>query len=159
MSHQPQYSLLCREIEQETLPLCADNGVAVLPWSPLGGGMLTGKYRAGEAPGEDTRLGASEKQARRHLTEQRFAIVEAVAAVAEEMGKTSAQVALNWVLHRPGITAPILGARTVEQLNDNLGAEGWKLSAEHIDALNTASRLPLSYPHDMYDMIGLRPYD
>ena len=82
----------------------------MIPWSPLGGGVLTGKYRAGETPPEDTRFGASEVQARRALSEQRLAIVDAVGRVAETLGKSRAQVALNWVLHRPGITAPILGA-------------------------------------------------
>ena len=68
-------------------------------------------------------------------------------------------MALNWVLHRPGITAPILGARTVAQLDDNLGAAGWRLTAEQVEALNKASRLPLPYPHDMYRMLGLQTYD
>ncbi|MCW2522415.1 MAG: aldo/keto reductase [Frankiales bacterium] len=154
VSHQPQYSLISREIELETLPLCAANGIAVLPWSPLGGGVLTGKYTAAAAVPADSRLGASEAQAKRRLSEQNLQVAQAVGAVAEAIGKTSAQVALNWVLHRPGVTSPILGARNVGQLEDNLGAEGWELAAEQVTALDRASRLPLPYPHDMYRLIN-----
>jgi aryl-alcohol dehydrogenase-like predicted oxidoreductase len=154
VSHQPQYSLISREIELETLPLCAANGVAVLPWSPLGGGVLTGKYTGADAVPADTRLGASEMQARRRLTEHNLHVAQAVGKVAAEVGRTSAQVALNWVLGRPGVTAPILGARNLTQLDDNLGAEGWQLEADQVDALDRASRLPLPYPHDMYRMIN-----
>jgi aryl-alcohol dehydrogenase-like predicted oxidoreductase len=153
-SHQPQYSLVSREIELETLPLCEEHGIAVLPWSPLGGGVLTGKYTGVDSLPADTRLADQEFQARRRLNDHNLAVAAAVGGVASEIGKTPAQVALNWVLHRPGVTAPILGARTVAQLDDNLGAEGWQLAAEHLDALDRASRQPLPYPHDMYRMIN-----
>ena len=93
-------------------------------------------------------------QATRRLSEHNLAVADAVAKVAAEVGKTSAQVALNWVLHQPGITAPILGARNVDQLDDNLGAEGWTLEASHVKDLDRASRRPLPYPHDMYRMIN-----
>jgi aryl-alcohol dehydrogenase-like predicted oxidoreductase len=154
VSHQPQYSLISREIELETLPLCAANGIAVLPWSPLGGGVLTGKYNASAAVPTDTRLGASEAQAKRRLSEHNLQVAKAVGQIASELGKSSAQVALNWVLHRPGVTSPILGARNVSQLEDNLGADGWSLDPEHVTSLDRASRLPLPYPHDMYRMIN-----
>jgi aryl-alcohol dehydrogenase-like predicted oxidoreductase len=156
VSLQPQYSLIHREIELEILPLTRAHNVAVLPWSPLGGGLLTGKYRAGDAPETDTRMGASEAQARRNLTEYNLAVAAEVARVAESTGHSSAQVALNWVLHRPGITAPILGARNLTQLEDNLGAEGWQLETSDIEALDKASRQPLPYPHDMYRAIGIK---
>jgi aryl-alcohol dehydrogenase-like predicted oxidoreductase len=152
-SHQPQYSLISREIELDTLPLCAANGIAVLPWSPLGGGLLTGKYSADTVP-SDTRLGESEMQAKRRLTEHNLQVAQAVGKMAADIGKSPAQVALNWVLHRPGVTSPILGARTVAQLEDNLGAAGWQLDAGQIVELDRASRLPLPYPHDMYRMIN-----
>jgi aryl-alcohol dehydrogenase-like predicted oxidoreductase len=154
VSHQPQYSLISREIELETLPLCAANSIAVLPWSPLGGGVLTGKYTGADAVPADSRLGASEAQAKRRLSEHNLQVAQAVAKVAADLGKTSAQVALNWVLHRPGVTAPILGARHVGQLDDNLGAAGWALDAEVVTALDRASRVPLPYPHDMYRLIN-----
>lgn len=154
VSHQPQYSLVSREIELETLPLCREHGIAVLAWSPLGGGVLTGKYRAQDHLPDDTRLGASEAQAKRRLTEHNLHVAATVARVAEETGHTAAQVALNWVLHRPGITAPILGARNIAQLEDNLGAQGWELEDGHVEELDRASRTPLPYPHDMYRMIN-----
>jgi aryl-alcohol dehydrogenase-like predicted oxidoreductase len=154
VSHQPQYSLISREIELETLPLCASHAIAVLPWSPLGGGVLTGKYTSADSVPADTRLGDSEMQARRRLTEHNLGVAEAVGKVAGEIGRSPAQVALNWVLGRPGVTSPILGARTVAQLEDNLGAEGWQLEPDHVVALDRASRQPLPYPHDMYRMIN-----
>jgi aryl-alcohol dehydrogenase-like predicted oxidoreductase len=146
--------LISREIELETLPLCQANDIAVLPWSPLGGGVLTGKYTTADSVPTDTRLGDSQMQAARHLTEHNLAVADAIGNVAVELGKTRAQVALNWVLHRPGVTAPILGARTVSQLEDNLGAEGWQLDAAHVDALDRASQQRLPYPHDMYGMMN-----
>ncbi|HEX9506638.1 MAG TPA: aldo/keto reductase [Acidimicrobiia bacterium] len=152
-SHQPQYSLISREIELETLPLCRDHDIAVLPWSPLGVGVLTGKYTSADAVPTDTRLGDSESQAKIRLSERNLAVADVVRKVAADIGRTPAQVALNWVLHRPGITAPILGARTVAQLDDNLGAEGWALEAAELDTLDRASRQPLPYPHDVYRMI------
>jgi aryl-alcohol dehydrogenase-like predicted oxidoreductase len=154
VSHQPQYSLISREIELETLPLCAANGIAVLPWSPLGGGVLTGKYTSSTEVPTDTRMGASEAQAKRRLSEHNLQVAQAVGKIAADLGRSSAQIALNWVLNRPGVTAPILGARNVTQLDDNLGAEGWALDPEQVSALDRASRLPLPYPHDMYRMIN-----
>lgn len=154
VSHQPQYSLISREIELETLPLCASNGIAVLPWSPLGGGVLTGKYRASEPVPADTRLGASEMQAKRRLNEHNLRVADEVAKIAAEIGRSPAQVALNWVMHRRGITSPILGARNLSQLEDNLGADGWQLDPGHVTHLDKASRVPLPYPHDMYRMIN-----
>jgi aryl-alcohol dehydrogenase-like predicted oxidoreductase len=156
VSHQPQYSLVCRDIENETLALCMERGCAVLPWSPLGGGVLTGKYVASEPVPVGTRLGDSEAQARRRLSEFNLSVASEVAKVAGELGKTSAQVALNWVLHRPGVTAPIIGARNLDQLEDNLGAEGWSLDADQLSALDAASSRPLPYPQNMYQMLGIR---
>ena len=148
------YGLIAREIELETLPLCAANDIAVLPWSPLGGGVLTGKYSDAGALTAESRLGASEAQAKASLNDRNLAVARAVSDVAAEAGRSSAQVALNWVLHRPGVTAPILGARHVGQLEDNLGAAGWTLEPEQVDALDKASRLPLPYPHSMYRLIN-----
>lgn len=153
-SHQPQYSLLVRDIELDTLPLCHDEHIAVLPWSPLGGGVLTGKYAGASSVPDGTRIAAAPpKQQANRLSEHNLSVARAVGEVAAELGRTSAQVALNWVLHRPGVTAPILGARSVAQLDDNLAAEGWQLAAEQVERLDRASRTPLPYPHDMYRMI------
>jgi aryl-alcohol dehydrogenase-like predicted oxidoreductase len=129
---QPQYNLLAREIEWELVPLCVDEGVGILPWSPLGGGWLTGKYSRDQAPEGATRLG--EDPARgveawdRRDNDRTWAIVDAVRDVAQARGKSMSQVALNWVAGRPAVDSVVLGARTVDQLRDNLGAAGWSLS-------------------------------
>jgi aryl-alcohol dehydrogenase-like predicted oxidoreductase len=152
-SLQPEYSLITRDIERELLPLCREEGMAVLPWSPLAGGVLTGKYREGEDFPLGTRGGDTEEPITftYRLHERAWSIVEAVRKVAEEAGKTPSQVALNWVLHRPGVTAPIIGARNMTQLEDNLGAVGWQLEEEHWRALSWASAFPRGYPYDFID--------
>jgi aryl-alcohol dehydrogenase-like predicted oxidoreductase len=159
-SLQPQYSLVSRDIERELLPLAGYAGLAVLPWSPLGGGLLSGKYRPGEAPPADTRATDTTPSAllmRMRMAEARnFAVARAVADLAAELGTTMAQVALNWVLHAPGVTAPILGARTVAQIEDNLGAVGWSLDAEARQRLDDASAFDRGYPYDFIDWIHTR---
>ncbi len=160
ISIQPQYSLVTRDIERELLPLAEYAGLAVLPWSPLGGGLLSGKYRAGEAPPDDSRAADTTPSAvlmRMRIQEDRnFAVAQAVQDVAADLGKTMAQVALNWVLHRPGVTAPILGARTVAHIDDNLGAIGWKLDADALARLEDASAIERGYPYDFIDWIHTR---
>ena len=160
ISIQPQYSLVTRDIERELFPLAEYAGLAVLPWSPLGGGLLSGKYRAGEAPPEDSRAADTTPSAvlmRMRIQEERnFAVAQAVQDLAADLGKTMAQVALNWVLHRPGVTAPILGARTVAHIDDNLGAIGWKLDADALARLDDASAIEHGYPYDFIDWIHSR---
>ncbi|MDF2718098.1 MAG: aldo/keto reductase [Paenibacillus sp.] len=146
---QPQYSLLCRATEYELLPLCASEGIGVIPWSPLRGGWLSGKFRRDmEKPPENTRVGNSPDLWSKWNTDTTWAILDTVRDIAEETGKTPAQVSLNWLLARQEMTAPIIGARNVEQLEDNLGATGWALAAEQLDRLNRVSELPISYPYD-----------
>ena len=152
VSHQTQYSLVAREIELETLPLCRSHDIAVLPWSPLGSGILTGTYRGCDELPDDTRLGSSDLQARRR-TDHSLQVAQEVSKWADATGRTAAQVALNWVLHRPGVTSPILGARNLAQLEDNLGVAGWQLETEMVAALDKASRRPLPYPHDTYRLL------
>jgi aryl-alcohol dehydrogenase-like predicted oxidoreductase len=152
VSLQPQYSLYARATEFELLPMCVAENLAVLPWSPLAGGVLSGKYTNGvrNAPG-GTRIAESkdiEFYADRFDNERTNRIVRAVETVAQEAGKTRAQVALNWVLRHPAVTAPILGARTVEQLSENLGSTGWSLTPEQMAALNASSELEVTYPYD-----------
>jgi aryl-alcohol dehydrogenase-like predicted oxidoreductase len=153
VSLQPEYSLITRDIERELLPLCRDAGLAVLPWSPLAGGILTGKYREGEELPQGTRGGDTEEQITftYRLDERAWKIVEAVRNVADELGKTPAQVALNWVTYRPGITAPIIGVRNVEQLEANLGAIGWRLEDAQLKSLLWASAFPRGYPYDFIE--------
>jgi aryl-alcohol dehydrogenase-like predicted oxidoreductase len=141
---QPQYNLLVREIEWEIVPACEANGLGLLPWSPLGGGWLTGKYRRDERPSGATRLGEDpdrgvEAYSRRSSVERTWDVVDAVREVAEGRGATMAQVALAWVLQRPNVTSVILGARTLEQLEDDLGAVDVQLGAEEVATLDAVS--------------------
>lgn len=147
---QLEYSLLVRSPEWELLPLCREEGVGVICWSPLAGGWLTGKYRRGEPPPPDSRAGRRDRW--EDLPEQReseltWRIVDALLEVSKALGKTPAQVALNWLLQQPGVTAPIIGARTLEQLEENLGCLGWALPADAIAKLNAASEVPLPSPY------------
>jgi aryl-alcohol dehydrogenase-like predicted oxidoreductase len=151
---QPLYNLLDRSTEWELIPLCLEEGLGVIPWSPLRGGWLSGKYQRGmAAPPEGTRVKTAEEQGwseswTRYNTDQTWNVIDTLNAIAAETGKTSAQVALNWVLNRPGVTAPIIGARTMAQFEDNLGAIGWELGAEQLEQLNTVSTVPLPYPYE-----------
>ncbi|MFF2848342.1 aldo/keto reductase [Streptomyces sp. NPDC058001] len=152
---QPLYNLLAREVEWELLPLSEAEGVGVIPWSPLQGGWLSGKYRRGmeAAPSGSRESQAQEQQGRETWrdrdNEDTWRVVDVVFAVAEEAGRTPAQIALRWLLQRPGVTAPIVGARTMEQLTDNLGAVGWELTPEQERRLTEASARPLPYPYDV----------
>jgi aryl-alcohol dehydrogenase-like predicted oxidoreductase len=141
---QPQYNLLVREIEWEIVPAAQANGLGLLPWSPLGGGWLTGKYRRDERPTGRTRLGENpdrgvEAYDRRSSVERTWDVVEAVRAVAADRGVSMAQVALAWLVDRPAVTSVILGARTTAQLDDNLGAAGLHLRGEETARLDAAS--------------------
>jgi aryl-alcohol dehydrogenase-like predicted oxidoreductase len=141
---QPQYNLLVREIEWEIVPACHAEGLGLLPWSPLGGGWLTGKYRRDQRPSGATRLGEDpergvEAYGRRSAQQRTWDVLAAVEAVAGARGCTMAQVALAWLRDRPTVSSVILGCRTVEQLDDNLGAADLDLSDEEVEALNRAS--------------------
>jgi aryl-alcohol dehydrogenase-like predicted oxidoreductase len=150
---QPQYNLLVREIESEIVPAVLDAGMGMLPWSPLGGGWLSGKYRRDTDPTGATRLGEDPQRGMeawlpRNELDRTWAIIDTVAAVATETGATSAQVALAWLEAQPGVTAVILGARTVEQLTDNLGATSVLLSDVQQQRLSAVSTPVVSdYPY------------
>jgi aryl-alcohol dehydrogenase-like predicted oxidoreductase len=151
VSLQPQYSLVERNIEYEVLPVCDREGVGVIPWGPLGGGFLSGKYRKGEAPPEDSRIATAgddwEEAWHRRATDRNWAIVDVMGTISEETGKSYAQIALNWLLCKDGVTSPIIGARTMDQLEDNLGATGWRLSHDQVARLDEVSRPPDIYPY------------
>ncbi|WP_068115907.1 aldo/keto reductase [Tropicimonas marinistellae] len=141
---QPQYNLLVRDIEFEIVPAALDAGIGLLPWSPLGGGWLSGKYRRDEPPSGATRLGEDpdrgmEAYGPRAAQERTWAIIDAVARVAERNGRPMAQVALAWLAERPAVTSVLIGARNQTQLADNLAAADLKLSPEDLDLLNTVS--------------------
>ncbi|MCS7294311.1 MAG: aldo/keto reductase, partial [Dehalococcoidia bacterium] len=124
VTEQPPYNILDRRIERELVPMAQTFGIGLIPWSPLAGGLLTGKYRRGEPPPPDTRFGQPNLTPlqRRRWTERFFDIVEGLEPVAREKGCTLSQFALAWCMQQPGITSPIIGPRTMEQLEDNLGA-------------------------------------
>ncbi|GAA0227628.1 aldo/keto reductase [Haladaptatus pallidirubidus] len=135
---QPRYNLVNREIESNYLPMCEDYDIGIIPWSPLAGGFLTGKYARDEEPPEGTR-GATDQQFRdSYLTEENFDVLEEVETVAEEVGTTPAKVSLAWLLRHDAVTAPIVGARTVEQLEENLDATDVSLSDEQFERLADA---------------------
>jgi aryl-alcohol dehydrogenase-like predicted oxidoreductase len=141
---QPQYNLLVREIEFELTDVCENEGIGILPWSPLAGGWLTGKYRRDEAPTGANRLGddperGMEAYAPRNAQERTWQVIDAVGKIAESRGVSMAQVALAWTADRPAVTSVILGARTVEQLDDNLSAADLHLSVEETQLLDEVS--------------------
>ena len=136
VSEQPPYHLLDRRIERELIPFARTYGFALIPWSPLAGGFLTGKYQRGEAAPEDSRYGGGSGWAQRHFTDAAFAVVEEVVAIAAEKGRTPSQVALAWCAQQVGITSPIIGPRTMEQLEDNLGAAEVTITDEDRERLN-----------------------
>lgn len=151
---QPLYNLLDRSFEWELLPVCEAEGVGVIPWSPLRGGWLSGKYRRGmSAPPPDTRIEEAEKQGwseswAAYANERTWQVIDTLLSIATEVEKTPAQIALNWLLRKPAVTAPILGARTLPHLQDNLGATGWSLTSEQVSRLDQASAQPLPYPYE-----------
>ncbi len=147
---QPQYSLVCRPIEREHIPLCIEDGIGVIPWSPLGGGMLTGKVSRSAPPPEGSRVAIDTVNQARFRSERNLDIAETVIDVARNIGKTAGQVALGWAASQPGITSPIFGARTLEQLEDNLGAADLELDDESSKRLEEASALELVYPYDFH---------
>jgi aryl-alcohol dehydrogenase-like predicted oxidoreductase len=121
VSEQPPYHLLDRRIERELIPMAQTYGLGLIPWSPLAGGALTGKYKRGQEP-EKGRWAKGKQGGGRKLTDAAFDVIEAVEAMAGEKGCTPSQLALAWCASRQGITSPIIGPRTFEQLEDNLGS-------------------------------------
>jgi aryl-alcohol dehydrogenase-like predicted oxidoreductase len=148
---QPQYSLVERNVEYEILPVCEEGGLGVIPWSPLGGGFLSGKYRRGEEPPEGSRISEAvesmEEYWDRRATERNWRVLDVVGEIAEATGRSYSQIALNWLLRQPTVTAPILGVRTMEQLEDNLGAAGWELDEDQVRRLSEAGAPEDTYPH------------
>ncbi len=150
---QPQYSLLVRDIELEIVDACLDAGLGLLPWSPLGGGWLSGKYKRNQMPTGATRLGENpnrgmESYGPRNAEEKTWAIIGAVEDVAKARGVSMAEVALSWLADRPAVTSVILGARTPEQLAANLKAADLKLTAEETKLLTDVSApTPPDYPY------------
>jgi aryl-alcohol dehydrogenase-like predicted oxidoreductase len=147
VANQVRYSLLDRGVEREVVPACLDLGVGVMPYSPLGGGVLTGKYRGGVPA--DSRAAVGERTVAPISRSATVGVVEAVATAAEGLATSPVAVALAWLRDRPGVTAPILGARTLGQLTAALACETLDLPAEIRDALDDVSRPAFGYPEDV----------
>jgi aryl-alcohol dehydrogenase-like predicted oxidoreductase len=149
VAHQAYYSLVSREYEWELMPLALDQKVGTVVWSPLGWGRLTGKIRRGQPLPETSRLRTQvTAEGGPKVPEERlYRVVDALDALARETGKTVPQIALNWLLGRPTVSTIVIGARTEEQLRQNLGALGWSLSPPQIETLEAASAVTPIYPY------------
>ncbi|MBZ0121426.1 MAG: aldo/keto reductase [Sandaracinaceae bacterium] len=152
---QAQYSLLIRDLEREHVPVCKKYGIGILPWSPLAGGFLTGKYRKGQPPPEGSRLayGRWLSTLQRYDTPKNWAILEALDAIAKELEADVGQVALAWLLTRPAVGSVIFGARTVAQLESNVKAASLTLPAHAVAKLDEVSAPELGYPYDFLKRI------
>ncbi len=165
VSEQPPYHLLDRTIEREMVPMAQSYGIAIIPWSPLARGFLTGRYRRGEPIPGDSRFGrdagggsATLRRRDQHFTDLGFNLLDLVQAIADEKGCSASQVALAWVNSKPGITSPIIGPRTMAHLVDNLGAIEVEITAEdhaRLDALAEPERATVPYYHG--GMINFNP--
>ncbi|KAK7503552.1 hypothetical protein BaRGS_00005091 [Batillaria attramentaria] len=162
---QQQYSLLQRESEIEAFQVCKLEGIGVLPWSPLKGGLLTGKYQRDKVPTEG-RLGwaaADEKRANETSPawskikedERVWNVLDVCKKFADKYGRTVSQVALRWLLQKDIVPAVIVGARTLDQLDQNMGANGWTLSAEEMAELDEVSAIPIPYPHEFIKKVNV----
>jgi aryl-alcohol dehydrogenase-like predicted oxidoreductase len=158
---QPQYNLLCRSTEWELVPIALNEGLGVIPWSPLRGGWLSGKFTRGMAqPPPGSRIEKAEKEGwseswSAYNRESTWQTLDTLHSVAKETAHTAAQVAINWLLRKPGVTAPIIGARNLEQLETNLGSIGWELTSEQVSKLDRASAPDLPYPYDFIERFSL----
>lgn len=155
---QAQYSLLVRELEREHVPLCERHGLGILPWSPLAGGFLSGKYERNSSAVEGSRMASPRfsSSLARFGDERGFRTVDVLKSIATEMNTTPTAVALAWLLSRPTVSSVIFGARSIEQLNANLAASGLSLPQEACQRLDEASSFELGYPYDFMKRIQSR---
>ena len=156
---QYQHSLVVRDIEREFVDLFVSEGLGSVPWGPLGGGFLSGKYRRGQAPDEGRLASQAEQDEEawsRRSTDQNWAIIEAMGQIAEAAGKSYSQIALNWLLGRAEVSSVIIGVRTLEQLDDNLAATGWQLAEDQRAELDLVSAIKPGYPYRMMALYGQR---
>ena len=149
IAHQAYYSLLNRDFEWELMPLGVDQGVGTIVWSPLASGKLTGKYRRSQPTPQDARIaqGGNPLQGTSDDDERLYGIVDVLDELSVEIGKTIAQIALNWLLQRPTVSTIIIGARNEEQLKQNLEATGWNLTPDQVKRLDKASWILPAYPY------------
>ncbi len=147
MGHQAHYSLLRREYEWELMPLAVDQNVATLVWGPLSQGRLSGKYRRNQPIPPNSRIAQGAGEGPAMPEEWFYSVMDVLDAISAETGKTVAQVALNWLLQRPTVANVLIGARDEDQLNENVGAVGWNLSAEQVARLDAVSETDTIYPY------------
>jgi aryl-alcohol dehydrogenase-like predicted oxidoreductase len=152
---QALYSLIARDLENELVPLSLDQKLGILPWSPLGGGFLTGKYRRGKPRPEGARRTDPTNQFLQYDEEKGFDIVDELEKTAHNHGATITQTALNYLLRKPGIASVIIGAKNQEQLTDNLKTVDWEMSAEEVARLDELSKPPRVYPYWMLERMSL----
>ena len=148
---QAYYSLVARDLEFELVPLCLDQGLGILPWSPLAGGFLTGKYRRGLPRPEASRRSDADKQFLKFDEERGFDIVEELEKISQAHSATVTQAALNYLLKKLAVTSVIIGARTTEQLADELKTTDWEMTPEEVSRLDALSKPPRVYPYWMLD--------
>jgi len=153
---QMQYSLLVRELEREHVPLCKQFGLGILPWSPLAAGFLSGKFARNQAPPPGVRLEKWTEGFAEHDNDRGWRTLGVVKAIADEKGTSAAAVALAWLLAKPGVSSVIFGARSIEQLDDNLKAADIQLSVEDVQRLDDASAFELGYPYRFIGRIQKR---
>jgi aryl-alcohol dehydrogenase-like predicted oxidoreductase len=151
---QALYSLIARDLENELVPLSLDQKLGILPWSPLGGGFLTGKYRRGKPRPQGARRTDPTNQFLQYDEEKGFDIVDELEKIARSHGATITQAALNYLLRKPGVTSVIIGAKTKEQLSDNLKATDWEMTPEEIARLDELSKPPRVYPYWMLERMS-----
>jgi aryl-alcohol dehydrogenase-like predicted oxidoreductase len=156
VAHQVYYSLIGREYEWELMPLGENQGVGALVWSPLGWGRLTGRIRRGHPLPKVSRLHETAAQGPPVADEYVYRVVDALDEIAKETGKSIPQIALNWLLQRPTVSSVIIGARTEEQLKQNLLAAGWNLTPEQVAKLDVASDVTPVYPYWHQRIVGPR---
>jgi aryl-alcohol dehydrogenase-like predicted oxidoreductase len=147
VAHQAYYSLLDREFEWELMPLGIDQNVSTIVWSPLSSGRLSGKFRRSVEVPQDNRMSQGGAHGPATNFDRLYTIVDALDEVAEETGKSVAQVSLNWLLQRPTVANLVIGARNEEQLKQNLEAVGWNLTTEQVKKLDDASATDPIYPY------------
>lgn len=150
---QMQYSLLERSIEREHVPACRDHGLGILAWSPLAGGMLTGRYRKGEAPPAGSRLESWKDNYARRNTEQNWKIIDTLIEVSNELGQAPAAVALAWALAQPAMSSLIVGARNCAQLQGSLKALEFEMPKEALARLSEVSMPKWGYPYDFIQRV------
>ncbi len=154
---QAKYNLMVRQPEWELIPVCEENGLGVTVWGPLHGGWLSGRYQRGMSEPPEGRIKEAEKQDwfekwSNYNNETNWNLIDKLMEVAEKVGKSPAQVSLNWLLNKPGVTSIILGASKIGHLEDNLGCVGWSLSLEDMAALDEVSEIDKPYPYDFLEM-------